>query len=94
MREFLSIFSVHKFQTDQRRVHAERVERRLQACYRIGHYHGVLLGPYLILKRSFDVGMNQELDPRSKAITVRVQRAEERRAGAERQAVDPVGARD
>src|SRR5690349_7268481 len=75
--------SVHEFQSEQSRVHPERVLRRLKIDSRSRHIDA-LLGPELILERGFDVGMDQELHSRRIAIASGPQRREERRAACQR----------
>ena len=59
---------IHEFQTEQRRVYAERVNRNLKTGHLIGRRTVYLLWPVLILERGLNVGVNQILNARREAV--------------------------
>src|ERR1700681_518428 len=83
--------SVHELQPEQCRIDSKVIESRLKVGRRRDAFQ-VLLGTKLIFKRSFDIGMDQELHARRVAVAGGSQGSEECRTAGKRETVDPVGA--
>ena len=76
-------FLINKFETEQGRVDAERIDRDQRAGGRIGLDRSGLLRPELIFERELDVGVDQELHARREAVARGTQRREEGRVRCE-----------